>query len=105
MTHPFEGYADHYDQEVRLIILRALNDDPDGTMSERRLLIVFEQFGIMKGRDYLRTQLRWLESDARAVILREPGTSMIATLSEQGEAHVTRRAVIEGIMRPSRPRA
>lgn len=101
----FEGYADHYDANARLVILKGLAAENDGSLSDALLMAVLEQFAINKPREYLHTQLRWLADTARAVVLREAGTALIATLTEQGEAHLSRKSVISGVQVPSRPRA
>lgn len=102
---PYEGFADHYDATARLTILKALANQGNGSLTDTILMKVLEEFAIDKDRSYLHTQLRWLEDQARAVILREAGSALIATLTEQGEAHLKRKSLISGILEPSRPRA
>jgi hypothetical protein len=86
--------------DVRLTILRELAVQPDYRLNETLLLRVLETFGHRKSRDYLRDQLRWLD-EMGAVTLTEAGTVLIAELTRRGRDHVERRAVIEGIARPS----
>ena len=104
MTDIFEVYSEHYDAEVRLIILKALHDEANGRLSDSMLMHVFEAFAINRTRDYLRTQLNWLKTEGGAVVLRDAGTAMIAELTDKGEAHVQRRQLIQGVKRPSLPR-
>lgn len=94
------GYAEHMAADARLIILRTLHADTSGTLNEVLLTRALETFGHRRSRDYVRTQLRTL-ADLGAVTIREAGTVMIATLTRLGEDHVERRAVIEGVLRPS----
>lgn len=97
----FSAYPDLYDQEVRLIILKALADEDSGRLADSMLMLVFEAFAVNKTRDYLRTQLKWLEREGRAVRLRDAGTAVIAELTDAGMAHVRRKTLIEGIKPPS----
>ena len=101
---PFEGYADEYDAYARCVILKGLRLEHNGALSDSMLMRVLEEFAINKDRYYLHTQLQWLQDQARAVTLRQAGTALIATLTEQGEAHLSRKSLIKGIQEPSRPR-
>lgn len=87
-------------EDVRLIILRELATQTDYRLNDTLLMRVIETYGHRKSRDYLRDQLRWLE-EIGAVRLSEIGLVMIAELTQRGRDHVERRAVIEGIARPS----
>lgn len=104
MTDIFEGYSDQYDAEARLIILKALNDEDNGRLSDAMLMHVLQAFAINRSREYLRTQLNWLKTEGGAVRLTEAGTAIIAQLTEKGEAHVNSLQLIVGVKRPSRPR-
>lgn len=98
-----DGYAEFYDAEARLIILRALAEQSDYTLPENLLVSTLQAFGINKGRDYLRNQLNWMRDTASAVAIRQAGTAQIATMTEAGHDHVLGRRVLEGIKRPSPP--
>lgn len=95
------SYRDFVDQDVRLIILRALADETDFALNENLILAVLETFGHRKTRDYVRNQLAWLAEQARAVTLTEAGSVRIATLTQTGLDHVERRAALEGVKRRS----
>lgn len=101
----FEGYAEHYDTEARLVILKALAGETDYRLSDSMLTTMLEAFAIKRGRDYVRNQLRWLERSVGAVKLTEAGTALIAELIEPGLDHVERRRVLEGVKRPSPSRS
>jgi hypothetical protein len=96
----FEGYANHYDESARLTILRALADQHDFTLNDSVLASVLRDFGFAKGRDYLRTQLRFLADEAGAILLRETFGSMVAEVTEAGLDHVERRRILSGVKRP-----
>ncbi|KPN64268.1 hypothetical protein SAMN04488527_101271 [Aliiroseovarius crassostreae] len=105
MSQLFDGYSDHFNAEARLIILRALSEEKAGRLNSTMITKVLESFAINRSREYVHTQLRWLETEAQAVILTEAGSVLVAELTQQGEDHLERRAKIEGISSPSRRRA
>ena len=100
----FEGYSDHFDAEVRLIILKALDGEPAKALNDSLLMVVLSEFAIRRDRDYLRTQLLWMENSAGAVRLTQAGTSIIAHLTETGANHLMRVTNLSGIKAPSLPR-
>ncbi len=105
MSSIFDGYHERFNEEVRLIILKGLHDEESGRLSDSMLMIVLEAFAVNRSREYLRTQLNWLETQAGAVKLRMISTAVIVELTQIGEDHLMRRASIEGIKQPSRVRS
>tara|TARA_R110000796_G_scaffold45616_14_gene110316 strand:- start:8812 stop:9138 length:327 start_codon:yes stop_codon:yes gene_type:complete len=104
-SNVFEGYSDHFDAEVRLIILKALQDEPGKALTDSFIISpVFAEFSIRRDRDYLRTQLKWMETQAGAVRLTQAGTAIIVHLTERGANHLSRISEISGIKAPSLPR-
>lgn len=97
----FEGYKEHYNENARLIILKALADETDYRLNDSILATALQAFAINKGRSYLRNQLKWLEEEAGAITTTKFGTAIIAELTETGLDHVERRQVLEGVSRPS----
>jgi hypothetical protein len=91
-------------QEARLIILRALEEQPDGRLNSELLRVTLDSFGISKSRDWVHDELNWLQSMA-AITVVSAGTVRVAQLTAKGSDHVHRRLVIEGVKRPSRPEA
>lgn len=87
-------------EEARLIVLRALEEQPDGRLNSALLQRTLEAYGITKSRDWLHDELRWL-ADIGAVTVVDAGTVRIATLTAKGQDHVQRRIIIEGVKRPS----
>lgn len=94
------SYADYMVADARLIMLKELARQNDGRLNEAILLNVLDAFGHRRTRDFVRTQLRAMV-DVGAVALTEAGSVMIAEITRAGMDHVDRRAVIEGIARPS----
>lgn len=86
--------------DARLVILRELSTQVDGRLNEVGLAHVLDAFGIRRSREWVRTQLRALE-ELGAVMVTEVGTVFVASLLRLGRDHVDRRAVIEGVARPS----
>ncbi|ADZ72415.1 hypothetical protein [Polymorphum gilvum] len=91
-------------EEARLIVLKALRQQPDEQLNSELLRLTLETFGISRERAWVHDELRWLR-DMGAVTLTEAGSILVATLTEKGARHVERRTVIEGVKRPARPEA
>lgn len=93
-------YNQHLTVDARLVILRALNDQPDGRLNESILSDVLESFAHRRSREWIRQQLRFLE-DLGAVRNTQAGSVLIAEITRLGNDHVERRCIIEGVKRPS----
>lgn len=89
-------------EEARLILLKALAEQTNETLSSSLLVHVLESYGIFKERSWVHDELAWL-ADAGAVSIVQAGTVKIATLTEKGKRHLDRHIAIEGVKRPSRP--
>lgn len=94
------GYDEHLTQDARLVILRALNDQPDGRLNESIISVVLETFAHRRSREWVRQQLRFLQ-DMGAVRNTEAGTVLISEITRNGVDHVERRTILEGVKRPS----
>jgi hypothetical protein len=88
-------------QEARLVILRELEEQPDGRLNSELLRLRLETFGITKSRDWVHDELNWL-ADMAAISVVTAGTVRVAAITAKGSDHVQRRIVIEGVKRPSR---
>lgn len=88
-------------EEARLILLRALEEQPDGRLNSELLRLSLESYGITKSRDWVHDELNWL-SGMGAVTVIVAGSVRVASLTDKGSDHVLRRTVIEGVKRPSR---
>jgi hypothetical protein len=84
----------------RLILLRTLHAQPDGTLNSGMLQDVLASFGINKSREWVHEELRSL-ADIGAVVTSDAGTVRIAAITRKGVDHVERRLVLEGVKRPS----
>lgn len=89
-------------EEARLVILRELEEQPDGRLNSALLQARLETFGVTRSRDWVHDELNWL-AQMGAVTVIAAGSVRVATLTAKGSDHVARRLVIEGVKRPSRP--
>jgi len=87
------------EQDLRMVILRALSEQPDYTCNESILNQIAERYGHVKSRDHMKSQLRWLE-DVAAIELKDVEGFLIAILTRKGQDHVEGRAIIDDIKRP-----
>lgn len=94
------SYDDRVAGDGRLIILRELALQVDGRSNEAVLMRVLDTFGVTRSREWVRTQLCKLE-ELEAVRLTEAGSVLVASLRKAGRDHVERRAVLDGVARPS----
>lgn len=87
----------------RLVILRALAEQVDGSLDSRTIEdFVLPPFNINEDRVWINEQLDYLGKRG-AVIVTEAGSVKIATLTKHGRRHLTRAVAIEGVLRPSEP--
>lgn len=91
-------------EEARLVLLRALEEQPDGRLNSELLRQTLELYGITKSREWVHDELNWL-GQMGAVSVVVAGSVRVASLTSKGADHVARRVVIEGVKRPSRPEA
>ncbi|WP_026379375.1 VpaChn25_0724 family phage protein [Afifella pfennigii] len=88
-------------QEARLIMLRFLAEQSNGTLGSSMLQqLLDDMFGISRTREWVHQELRYL-ADIGAVRLTPAASVIIAEITRQGIDHVERRAVLEGVKRPS----
>lgn len=98
MSRPdFDRFAT---EDARLVILRELVAQHDHRLSSTMLGHTLHTFGHNRPREWVDTQLRWLEQMS-AVTIAEVGSVLVAELRRAGEDHVGRRAYIDGVARPS----
>ncbi|MFN4126932.1 MULTISPECIES: hypothetical protein [Pannonibacter] len=93
-------YLTHLREHMRLIILRALADEPAYTHNDAILTDIAKSFAVDRGRDFVRAEIRWLETIG-AVTVRELASALIVTATQRGVDHAQRRLVLDGVRRPS----
>ena len=85
--------------EARLVILQQLAGQTDGRLNDLLLQRALDARGYRRDRDWVKTQLRKLES-LGAVQLTELDAMLVARLTRGGRDHVEERAIISGVTRP-----
>ncbi len=88
-------------EEARLVILRALAEQVNESLSSSMLEPVLANFGINQERPWVHQQIEYLETMG-AVVVVSAGSIKIASLTDLGRRHVDRQSAIEGVKRPSR---
>ena len=91
-------------EEARLIILKALAEQTNESLSSSMLEPVLVRFGIHQERPWIHGEVEYLRNMG-AVTVVAAGTVKIITLTSLGKRHVDRHVAIEGVKRPSRPGA
>ncbi len=86
----------------RLVILKALGEQNNGTLDSSMIEDILPVFAIREDRQWIHEQLEHLASQ-NAVKLTRAGTVMIATLKVAGRRHLDRDDFISGVSRPSDP--
>lgn len=96
------SYADIFRAEARLVMLKALADEPDGRLNSSMLSTILERFAVAKPRAWVHAELRELEQMG-AITIVENGSVLIAQLTQRGLDHVEHRIILDGVKRPSLP--
>lgn len=98
------SYEAQWQQDARLAILAELAQQRDETLNALNLVRVVEGLGIRRPREWVETQLSFLESMGAVELRVSPipglGDVMVATLLGTGRDHVERRASIAGVTWP-----
>jgi hypothetical protein len=89
-------------ERARLVILKALAEQVNGTLDSSMIEEVLPIFAIREDRPWIHEQLKYL-GKMDAVQITTSGSVMIATLTKRGRRHLQREIAIEGITRPSEP--
>lgn len=92
-------FAELLDADRRLVILRALEEDPGYDLNEYVLRSVLEALGHTVSRDRLGADLAWLEEQGLVVVDDVAGVK-VARLTGRGSDAATGRAVVPGVKRP-----
>ena len=94
------SFADYAAADARLIILRSLAAETNGTLNSTLLTKHLELFGHLRSREWVHTQLNKLV-ELGAIQIVAAGSVIVATITRTGLDHVERRSLIEGVARPS----
>ncbi|TCT41164.1 VpaChn25_0724 family phage protein [Martelella mediterranea] len=86
-------------ERARLVILRALAEQLNGSLDSSILEEVLPLSAIREDQPWIREQLKYLEK-MDAIKLTVSESIMIATLTKRGRRHIDRDIAIEGVTRP-----
>lgn len=91
------SYDNKIAEDARLFILKVLAKEVDGQLNEIILRRVLDmQFGIDRTREWVQTQLRWLEQMG-VITLLGAGDILIGKITRPGRDFLAERTVIAGI--------
>ena len=93
------SFADLLASDMRLVILRCLNEDPGYDLNESMLQTMLEALGHNVSRDRVRTELAWLAEQGLVTVADVVGIQ-VATLTARGSDTATGRATVPGVKRP-----
>lgn len=94
------SFADLVTSDIRLVILRALEQDLGYSHNESIIHAILEKFGHKCSRDHVRTQLSWLQEQG-LVTLDDVSGIYVATITQRGADVATGAATVPGVKRPS----
>lgn len=95
------SFANALKEEMRLVMLRLLNELPSYRGNSSTLHSGLDRYGLSFSRDQVKTELYWLkDQDCISIELDEPSV-VVVKLTERGQDIATGRTTVPGIKRPS----
>jgi repressor of nif and glnA expression len=96
------NYAQLVTEDIRLVILRVLQQDPDYSHNEYIIQRLLARFGHNISTDKVRTELAWLEENGLIRTARTAGDTdvIVAKLTARGDDVGSGRTVVPGVQRP-----
>ena len=85
---------------IRLILLRSMEEAPGYSLNESILHTVVGRFGLNVSRDVIKTELSWLREQG-LIRTEEVVGYYVATLTTRGADVATGRSSVPGVERPS----
>jgi hypothetical protein len=86
-------------EDRRLAILRLLQEMPASRSNSSVIADMLVMLGHEVSRDYVRTQLRWLE-EQELMSVENVGGVLVVNLAERGHDVATGAAVVDGVKKP-----
>jgi hypothetical protein len=86
-------------EDRRLVVLRLLQEMPANRSNSSVIADSLNLWGHHVSRDYVRTQLRWLE-EQELVSIDDLDGVLVVTLTERGHDVATGAAVVDGVKKP-----
>jgi len=97
------SFQDLITKDIRLVILRLLEEDNDFSLNDSILQGGLKLLGHGVSRDKVRTEIAWLEEQG-LIKTEQIGSVTVATLTEKGRAVALGESTNPGVKRPG-PRA
>lgn len=94
------NFPEQYRSEARLLILRGLAEEGDGTLSSKLIGRKLQTYGINRDRDWIHQEIRWL-AHLGAVTVVDADSVLVATITGRGRTHLARQFRLEGVDWPS----
>lgn len=95
------SFENQLKEEMRLVILRLLNELPSYRGNSSTLHSGLNHWGLSFSRDQVKTELHWLKEQGCITIEFDNPDVIVVKLTERGQDVVEGRAKIYGIKRPS----
>ncbi len=92
-------FADLIASDIRLVMLRCLNEDSGYALNESMLQSMLEALGHNVSRDKVRTELAWL-AEQGLITVATVVSIQVATLTMRGADVAVGRATVPGVKRP-----
>ncbi len=94
-----KSYSDLITADIRLVILRALEEDAGYSLNESVLHSILAMFGHKVSRDRVRTELSWL-AEQKLVTVEHVASVDVASLTGRGADVAAGRTIVPGVKRP-----
>ncbi len=95
------SFENHLKEEMRLVMLRLLNEMPSYRSNSSTLHSGLDRWGLSFSRDQVKTELYWLKDQGCVVVEMESSAVIVVKLTERGQDVIENRARVHGIKRPS----
>lgn len=95
------SFENQLKEEMRLVLLRLLNDLPSYRGNSSTLHSGLEHWGLSFTRDQVKTELYWLKDQGCIEIELDNPDVIVVKLIERGQDVIKNRTRISGIKRPS----
>lgn len=95
------SFEAHLKEEMRLVILRLLNELPSYRGNSSTLHSGLNHWGLSFSRDQVKTELYWLKEQGCIEVEMDNPAVVVVKLTERGQDVVEGRTRIHGIKRPS----
>lgn len=92
-------YADYLAEDMRLVMLRILNEMPAYSSNSSILGNVLGRFGHHPSRDHITTQLHWL-AEQNLISIEDVSGVLVCRLTERGQDVATGRTTVPGVKKP-----